>query len=224
MNQRTALLVGATGLVGGNCLQDLLQSEDYEKVTILVRTPSGMEHDKLEEHVVNFARLDEYASIISANDVFCCLGTTMKKAGSEQEFRKVDFTYVVKACAIAAKNGADQLLVVTAIGANPNSRILYNRIKGETEEAVSKLPCEAVHLFRPSLLFGERKESRTAERAGIASLKGFSFLMAGPLKKYRPIDAKAVAQVMVAVARESQPGTHIYESDRIQGLYDAIKQ
>ncbi len=222
MSQRTALLVGATGLVGGHCLQFLLQSDDYEKVIILVRRPLLMQHSKLEEHVVNFDKLDQYASIINASDIFCCLGTTIKAAGSQQEFRKVDFTYTVQTCAIAAKNGADQLLVVTALGANRRSKIFYNRVKGETEEALSKLPCEAIHFFRPSLLLGERKKFRPAEKAGINVLRGLAMLMAGPLKRYRPIEAKVVARAMVLVAHETRSGVNVYESDRIQALHDVL--
>jgi uncharacterized protein YbjT (DUF2867 family) len=220
MSQRTALLVGATGLVGGHCLQSLLRSDEYDKVILLVRRPLLLEHQKIEEHIIDFDKLDQSASLIRANDVFCCLGTTIKKAGSQQEFRKVDFTYTVQTCAIAAKNGADQLLVVTAVGASPSSAIFYNRIKGETEVAVSKLPCEGVHFFRPSLLLGDRKESRTIERAGISAMKGIAFLMAGPLKRYRPIEAAVVAKVMVHVALETRSGVNIYESDRIQALHD----
>jgi uncharacterized protein YbjT (DUF2867 family) len=220
MGQHTALLVGASGLVGGHCLQILLHSEEYEKVIILVRKPLLLDHQKLEEHVIDFDKIDQYASVIRANDVYCCLGTTIKKAGSQQEFRKVDFTYTVQTCAIAAKNGADQLLVVTAVGANPGSSIFYNRIKGETEVAIAKLPCEAVHFFRPSLLLGERKDSRTAERMGISAMKGLSILMAGPLKRYRPIEAAVVAKAMVLVAQETRSGVNIYESDRIQALHD----
>ena len=222
MSQRTALLVGATGLVGGHCLQYLLQAEEYEKLIILVRRPLLMDHPKLEEHVVDFDKLDQHAHIMRANDVFCCLGTTIKAAGSQQEFKKVDFTYTVQTCAIAVKNGADQLLVVTSLGANPRSKIFYNRIKGETEEALSKLPCEAVHFFRPSLLLGDRKESRPIKNTGISVIKGLSLLMAGPLKKYKPIDANVVAHSMVLVAQETRSGVNVYESDRIQALHDAV--
>jgi uncharacterized protein YbjT (DUF2867 family) len=222
MSQRSALLVGATGLVGGHCLHYLLQADEYEKVIILVRRSLRMDHQKLEEHVVDFDKLDQYASLIRANDIFCCLGTTIKVAGSQPEFRKVDFTYTVQTCAIAAMNGADQLLVVTSLGANPNSKIFYNRTKGETEEALVKLPCETVHFFRPSLLLGERKESRSMEKAGISAMRGLSVLMAGPLKKYKPIDAKVVAHAMVLVAQETRSGVNVYESDRIQAIHDAV--
>lgn len=221
MNQRSALLVGATGLVGGHCLEWLLQEDEYERVAILTRRPLLLDHPKLEEHVVNFDRLDQYAPAIRANDIFCCLGTTIKAAGSQSEFRKVDFTYTVQICAIAVKNGADHLLVVTALGANPNSKIFYNRVKGETEEALSKLSCEAMHFFRPSLLLGDRKGSRRVEKAGIAAMRAFSVMMAGPLKKYRPIEARVVARAMVLAARSNQAGVIVHESDQIQAMYDA---
>jgi uncharacterized protein YbjT (DUF2867 family) len=221
MNGRTALLVGATGLVGGNCLSILLEDKRYDKVSILVRRPLWMEHPKLEEHIVNFERLDQFASAIRANDIFCCLGTTMRAAGSKEAFRKVNFTYSVQVGAIAAKNSADQLLVVTALGSNPHARIFYNRVKGETEEALSKLPYQAIHFFRPSLLLGERRESRRVEKAGIAAMKAISVLMAGPLRKYRPIEAKTVARAMVLAAREMKTGIRVYESDQIQALGNA---
>jgi uncharacterized protein YbjT (DUF2867 family) len=222
MSQRSALLVGATGLVGGHCLQYLLHADEYEKVIILVRRPLRMDHAKLEEHVVDFNKLEQFAPLIRGDDVFCCLGTTIRAAGSQPEFRKVDFTYTVQTCAIAAKNGADQLLVVTSLGANAHSKIFYNRTKGETEEAVSKLPCEAIHFFRPSLLLGDRKESRSVEKAGISVMRGIAALMAGTLKKYRPIEARVVAHAMVLVAQETRTGVNVYESDRIQAIHDMV--
>ena len=209
--------------MGGHCLQHLLECDEYSKVSILVRRPLRMEHPKLEEHVVDFDRLDQHASVIQSNDIFCCLGTTIRVAGSQAEFRKVDFTYTVQTCAIAVKNGADQLVVVTAIGANPHSRIFYNRVKGETEEALSKLPCEAVHFLRPSLLLGDRPKARRIEQASGAAMKGVSVLMVGGLRRYRPIEAKVVAHAMVLVARETRPGVNIYESDRIQAIHDAAE-
>ncbi|HEY6951914.1 MAG TPA: NAD-dependent epimerase/dehydratase family protein [Bacteroidota bacterium] len=218
MTQRSALLVGASGLVGGNCLDVLLQTEEYERVVILTRRPLLLEHPKLEEHVVDFDRLDDAAPLMNADDVFCCLGTTIRAAGSQSEFKKVDFTYTVQVGAIAVRNGADQLLVVTSLGANPKSKIFYNRIKGETEEALAKLPCESIHFFRHSLLLGNRKESRRGEKAGIAAMRAFSLLMAGPLKNYRPIEANVVARAMVLTALSNQSGVIIHESDQIRSI------
>jgi uncharacterized protein YbjT (DUF2867 family) len=223
MNQRTALLVGATGLVGGNCMERLLANESYEKVKILLRKPYSFDHPKLEHHVVDFSRLDQHAQIINADDVFCCLGTTIKVAGSQEAFRRVDFTYPVQVGAIAAKNGAHQFLIVTALGADAHSKIFYNRVKGEVEEALSKVPFEGLHIFRPSLLLGDRKEYRLAEKIGSAAMRTISIIMAGPLKKYRPIEARVVASAMVATATSDRTGINIYESDQIQAIHDALK-
>lgn len=223
MNQRTALLAGATGLVGGHCLDLLVKDETYEKIIILVRKPTAFIHPKVEERVVNFDRLDRYEEVINGDDVFCCLGTTIKAAGSQEAFKKVDFVYPVQIGAIAAKNGANQFFIVTAIGADPQSRIFYNRTKGETEQAIAKLPLEAIHIFRPSLLLGDRKESRRGEKIGGYAMKGISVLMAGPLRKYRPIEAAVVAQAMILAAQSNCSGVNVYESDRIQSMYDATK-
>lgn len=223
MNQRTALLVGATGLVGGHCLQRLLNDEAYEKVVILVRKPTLLDDAKLEEHVVDFDRIDQHAPVIKGNDVFCCLGTTMKVAGSKEAFRKVDVTYPVQVGAIAAKNGAEQFLIISAIGADSESRVFYNRVKGDVEETVSKLPFEAIHIFRPSLLLGDRKEQRRGEKVGISVMRALSLAMAGPLRKYQPIEANTVAHAMVLIAKSNQSGLKVYESDRIQAIYDGAR-
>jgi uncharacterized protein YbjT (DUF2867 family) len=158
---------------------------------------------------------------LQADDIFCCLGTTIRVAGSQEAFRKVDFTYTIQVGAIGVKNGAEQLLLVSALGADLRSRIFYNRVKGEIEEAVCKLPYEGVQIFRPSLLLGDRKEFRLGEKIGEVGMKTFSFAMAGPFKKYRPIEAGVVAQAMVSVARENRAGINVYESDKIQAIYDA---
>jgi uncharacterized protein YbjT (DUF2867 family) len=221
MNQRTALLVGATGLVGGHCLQMLLEAEAYEKVVIILRRPFPLTHPKLEHRIVNFDKLDQFAQDIGADDIYCCLGTTINVAGSEDAFRRVDYTYPIQVAAIGAKNGAQQFLVVSALGADHKSKIFYNRVKGELEEAVSKIPFEAVHIFRPSLLVGKRSDSRIGERIGNAVMRPLSVFMGGPLKKYRPIEARAVAHAMILSAASNQTGIHIYESDQIQAIHDA---
>jgi uncharacterized protein YbjT (DUF2867 family) len=214
--RKTALLLGAGGLVGGHCLQLLLEDEAYAKVIIWVRKPLALRHSKLEQAVVDFARLESHAEPANANDVFCCLGTTIKKAGSPAAFRQVDFTYPFKIAKIAAANGAEQFLIVTALGANPQSSIFYNRVKGEIEAALTPLPFRAVHIFRPSLLLGERQEVRPGEKIAEKAAGAFSFLFRGPLRKYRPIPARVVAAAMIEVAKRNLPGVNIFESDRIQ--------
>jgi uncharacterized protein YbjT (DUF2867 family) len=212
------LLLGATGLVGGHCLDLLLDDPAYSKVLTIGRRLVAHEHQKLEQHVVDFEKLQDYASVIRAVDVFCCLGTTIKKAGSKENFRRVDFTYQLDTARLAAQNGAEQLLLVSALGADARSSIFYNRVKGELEEAVSKLAFNGVNIFRPSLLLGERAEFRLGERVAELPMRYVSFLMVGPLAKYRPVHARDVAAAMIRIAKEHPRGVNLFESDSILAI------
>jgi uncharacterized protein YbjT (DUF2867 family) len=218
VTRRTALLAGATGLVGGHCLDLLLHDDAYGQVTVLGRRELGTTHRKLVQRVVDFDRLAELDDVPRVDDVFCCLGTTMKQAGSEEAFRRVDFTYVYELVRLASRHRAGQFLLVSALGANRQSRVFYNRVKGEVEEAVRKLPFDGVHIFRPSLLLGDRRESRPGERLAILAGRALGFVFIGPLGRYRPIAARAVAAAMVRIAKEAARGVHVYESDRIRAL------
>jgi uncharacterized protein YbjT (DUF2867 family) len=216
---RTALIAGATGLVGRHCLARLLDETAYGRVIALVRRPLPHTDAKLEQQVVDFDRLGlEGTEFPAADDVFCCLGTTMKVAGSEAAFRQVDFAYVVSLASQALGRGAKQLLLVSSLGANAKSPIFYSRVKGETEAAIAALPFAGRQIFRPSILLGERAEIRTGERAGIALMRVVSFAMLGPLRKYRPIAAATVARAMVRVALQAPRGVNIYQSDAIERL------
>lgn len=217
---RTALLVGATGLTGGHCLDRLLNDDAYEKITVLTRRSLPQTHHKLEQHVVDFDNLNASAPMLRAHDVFCCLGTTIKTAGSKDAFRKVDLDYPSELARIASTNGSEQFLVISAVESNPRSRLFYGRVKGEMEQAVSALPFKGVYIFRPSLLVGERGEVRWAEALGIKLFTALPFLLSGPLKKLRPIEARAVASAMITVAKSAPGGKQIFTSDRIQAIHD----
>lgn len=221
-SERTAILLGATGLVGGHCLNLLLEDGAYKKVVSLGRRRTGREHAKLEESEIDFARLDEYSALFRGDDVFCCLGTTIKKAGSQSAFRRVDFGYVKEAARVASENGTRQFLLISALGANKRSRVFYNRTKGEAEEAVAEFPFQGVQIFRPSLLLGERAEVREGERVAEAALKLFSFALAGRLRKYRAIHARDVARAMIKVAQDELAGVNVFESDRIASLTESF--
>jgi len=216
LSTRTALVAGASGLVGSHVVRLLLEDPAYSRVTVLARRELPVSHKKLEQRIASFDRLAQIADFPRVHDVFCCLGTTMKQAGSPEAFRTVDYTYVVELARVAVRHRASQFLVVTAIGADPRSRILYSRVKGEAEEGLRRLQFEGIQIFRPSLLVGARAESRPAERvAGLLSpLVAWAFV--GPLARYRPIKAEAVARAMVRVAREAPKGTHVYESADIR--------
>ncbi len=218
MNTRTALLLGASGLIGGHSLALLLQDDVYDEVIALVRKPLSQIHPKLTQHIVNFARLPEHAAWLTAEDVFCCLGTTIKKAGSQEAFRKVDFTYAYQAAQLAVANGAKQFLLVSSLGADANSSVFYSRVKGELEIAVSALPFTAVSIFQPSLLLGNRAEFRLGERLAEPVAKALSFLLVGPFRKYRPIKASTVAAAMIQVAKSQPQGVQVFESDKIQEI------
>jgi uncharacterized protein YbjT (DUF2867 family) len=216
---KTALIAGATGLVGSKCLARLLEQPAYERVLALVRRPLPHTDPKLDQHVVDFDRLGAAGTDFpAADDVFCCLGTTLKRAGSRAAFRQVDFTYIVSLAGLSLGRGAKQFLLVSSLGANPNSPVFYSRVKGETEAAVSALPFEGRQIFRPSILLGERAEHRPGERAGIVMMRGLSFALLGPLRKYRPIDAGTVARAMVRVALAAPRGVNIFESNDIERL------
>lgn len=212
MNGRTAVVLGATGLVGMECVKRLLAHPSYAKVRVLVRRPLPLSHPKLEQHVVDFDRLEDSASEWLRGDaVFCCLGTTIKKAGSQEAFRKVDFSYAFAAARIAFSNGVPRWFLVSSVGADPRSPNFYLRVKGELEEALKKLGFRELHLFRPSLLLGERQESRPLEKTSIEVFGRLGFLFAGPLRKYRPVGAENVAQAMVQASQGDLPGVHVHE-------------
>lgn len=222
MSARTALLLGATGLVGGHCLDLLLHDEGYSSVVAPGRRLLPIEHAKLQQHTIDFERLQDFKHLLQAQDVFCCLGTTIKQAGSQDAFRKVDYEYPVGLAALAARSGAEQFLLVSSLGASAASRVFYSRVKGETEAAIAALPFKGVQIFRPSLLLGERKEFRPGERLAERASKLFSFLLAGPLRKYRPVQARAVAAAMLKIAPEHPAGVNIYESDQIRQIADVV--
>jgi uncharacterized protein YbjT (DUF2867 family) len=221
METKTALLVGASGLVGGHCLHFLLQESSYTHIVALVRRPLSITHDKFAQHIVDFSELETLGERLAADDVYCCLGTTIKKAGSQEAFRRVDFDYPIKIAALAQHCGANQFSIVTSMGADPHSRIFYNRVKGEVEEAIRKISFTTINIFRPSLLLGERVEHRTGEKVGAFIMSGLKYVMGGPLKKYRAILAHDVARAMVRATQRNQGGVHIYESDQIQNIADS---
>jgi uncharacterized protein YbjT (DUF2867 family) len=222
METKTALLVGASGLVGGHCLQFLLGEPSYTNVVALVRTPLPVSHPKLVQRLVDFPELETFGELMYADDVYCCLGTTIKKAGTQDAFRKVDFDYPIKLAALTQHCGAKQFLIITSLGADPHSRIFYNRVKGEVEESIRKIPLDAIHVFRPSLLLGDRAEHRTSEKAGALILSALKYAMKGPLQKYRAIQAHDVAKAIVRVAQMNLNGVNIFESQRIQEIADSI--
>lgn len=216
MTNRKAFIVGATGLTGGYCLQALLDNPNYSEVIALVRKPLPKTHLKLKTVVTKFDNLEHKLVNIQTDDVFCCLGTTIKKAGSEEAFKKIDLSLVVTVAELMRKQGAEQFLVISALGANKDSKVFYNRIKGEMESALEDLGYTCLRIIRPSLLLGAREEFRLGEKIGILLTPVLKSFLLGSLKKYRPVEAESVAQFMVKIGGEERTsGVHIYESNTI---------
>jgi uncharacterized protein YbjT (DUF2867 family) len=186
-------------------------------VRVLGRSHFARRHRKLETHRIDFDRLEENPSLLRADDVFCCLGTTIAKAGSQEAFRKVDFTYVVEAARVASDAGAEQFLVVSAVGADPSSRVFYNRVKGEMEAAVKRLPFRALWIVRPSLLLGDRKEFRLGERIAELVSRPLAIFFFGRYRRYRPVHARDVAAAMVRLALEEGTGG-VVESESVPAV------
>jgi len=216
--KKNALVLGATGLVGKELVNLLLQQDTYEKINLLVRKPLAIDHPKCEQHIINFDHLHHYSEWFQVTDIFCCLGTTIKTAGSKEAFRKVDYGYPLEAAKLAKEKGAHKYLIISAMGANPKSLFFYNQVKGQLEESLTKLELPSLHILRPSLLLGEREEFRFGERMA-AKMSGFlNAVLAGPFKPFRAIEAKKVAAAMVNAASTDVKGVKIYKSDRIEQL------
>lgn len=214
---RSALLLGATGLVGSQLLDLLLASPQYGRVRVLGRRRPARKDRRLDFHGVDFDRLAGHADLFAVDDVFCCLGTTIARAGSQDAFRAVDFGYVVEAARLASEAGVEQFLVVSAVGSDPDSRVFYNRVKGEMEAAVKHFPFRALWILRPALLLGEREEFRLGERIAELVIRPLSFLLVGRFRRYRPVHARDVAGAMLRLAAEEGTGG-VVESERIPAI------
>lgn len=212
---RSALVLGATGLVGGELLRLLLADLSYGRVVALVRRPLGLVHARLTERVVDFEQLAHARDLFGVDDLFCCLGTTIKKAGSQAAFRRVDHDYPLEAARLAAATGVQRYLLVSSAGADPHARIFYSRVKGEAEKAVAGAGIPSVALIRPSLLLGQRQEFRFGEAVAAAISRVVGPLMPATI---RPIRGETVAKAMIRIARESPRGVNRYENDQLHTL------
>ncbi len=215
MQKKTAVLFGATGLTGNLVLGILAKDERYEKIRVFTRAELSVNSDKIEVIVTDLENLDSLADNIKGHDLFCCLGTTIKKAGSKENFRKVDFEFPVKIAEIASKNEVPNFILISSIGADPQSSNFYLKTKGEAEEAIQKSGFKKLVILRPSMLLGKRKEFRLLEEAGKLVMLPLKFILKGRLRKYRAIDAERVAKAMVKFANITT-SKKIFESHEIE--------
>ncbi len=220
MREKTALVLGGSGFIGSYLLPMLLNDNTYGKVIALVRKPIEITHLKLEQRITDFTHENEYKENIPAGDViFCCIGTTMKQVkGDKTKYRQIDYDIPVNAARWGIEKGYTQYVLVSAIGANAQASNFYLRLKGETENAIGQQPYKAVHIFQPSLLLGDRKESRPAEKAAQIISPVLSFLTFGAMKKYSPIHGKTVAEAMLAASDSITTGVRRYTYADIKAL------
>ncbi|MBK0379991.1 NAD(P)H-binding protein [Mucilaginibacter segetis] len=212
------IIVGASGLIGGNLLETLLTSREYVEILLLVRSELEIKHEKLTQLVVDFNDLFKHSKEIKGHALFCCLGTTRKKTPNLQEYKKIDYSYPLELAKLAVKNGVEQYHLVSAIGADASSGNFYTQIKGETENAIKTTGVKSLHIYQPSLLTGDRKEYRATEKIATAIMKFVNPLLLGGLKKYRSIPALTVANAMYKKSLDSTPGIFTYTSDKIKKI------
>ena len=204
--RKTALVIGASGLVGQQLVAQLLDYSEFEKVKIFVRRKSGWSHPKLEEEVVDFDKAESWAHLLKGDVAFSTMGTTIKTAGTKENQYRVDFTYQYEFAKTAAQNGVSTYILVSSMGANAKSTVFYSRMKGELDEAVSKLNFLKTIIFRPSILDGNRQEKRAGEKVGLVLSR---FLTRFILKRYQPTPVDILAKKMIESALDQKNGFRI---------------
>jgi len=214
---RTAIVFGSTGLIGNLLIQELVQSEEYSSVRSFVRQSTGVTETKVEEIVIDFSVPESFTGKITGDDLFICLGTTIKKAGSVAKMEMIDRDLPVTIATAALSNGVKRIAVVSSIGASAKSGNYYLRIKGELEESVLKMDFENIAIVRPSMLLGERKEKRAGEIVGKVVMTAAKPVLVGKFRKYRAIHGADVARAMISLLQERE-GKNIIESDELMKI------
>jgi len=217
-----ALVAGASGLVGAELVRVLVASGDYRRVIALSRRPLPIESPRLVNRILRLENLESDLRGLACDDAYCCLGTTLRQAGSQQAFRAVDHDLVLRFARFAQAAGARTLVAVSAAGAAPEARSFYLQVKGETELALEALRFRALHLVQPSLLLGQRRQWRTAEALGRAFMPLVNPLLLGRLERWRAISARTVAAAMRAAARSGRLGVQRYSWGSLQALAQAV--
>ncbi len=220
---RYAALLGSSGLVGRHCLDSLLESRDFDRVVALNRRELPRNnHSKLSQRTIDLWKLPP-AEFSGVTDLFCATGTTIAKAGSQQEFRRIDYELPLHIAQVAANSGVQRLVLVSSVGANPDSTNFYLRTKGELERDLGQLGFQGLYIFRPSLLLGKRREVRLLEMIAMRFAPALDLVLWGDLKRYRAIPARIVGRAMVATAEEAKPGTFVYHYPEIVRLARQIR-
>jgi uncharacterized protein YbjT (DUF2867 family) len=214
--KKTAILIGATGLTGGVLLQKLLKDDDFETVKLFSRKSVNLTHSKIKEYLVDVLQLDNYKNAFTADVVFCCIGTTKKHTSDETQYKAIDYGIPVTAAKLAKENSIDTFIVISALGANTNSTIFYNRTKGEMERDVLAQNIPHTYILQPSLIDYARKE-RLSEKIAVYAMRFFNFLLVGSLKKFQSITPEKIAEAMLQLTKRKFNFTRI-ESHQIKQI------
>ncbi len=214
---KTAIILGITGVTGKLLAESILADASYDKLISFHRRQSGLEHPKLKEHVVDLFKLEDHAAQFNADVVFCCIGTTQSKTEDKEQYKAIDYGISLAAAKLAKQNAIKKLIVISALGADPNSRVFYNRLKGEMERDILALNLPEAYFLEPSLLAADRDEKRTAEQIAIKAFKVLNWFLVGPLKKFQSIKPETLVIAMKKLAINTYPDARI-ESDKIKEL------
>jgi uncharacterized protein YbjT (DUF2867 family) len=209
---KTALIAGASGLIGRELIQRLITADHYQLIYLISRRKSGLVHEKIRELVIDFEKIDQLSFEVPVDDLFCTLGTTMKQAGSREKFKKVDYEYIVAFARLGKSIGASKFLVISSMGANPKSSVFYSHIKGLTEEALINIGFNELVILRPSLLLGERSEIRFAEKLSGIFMKILNILIPD---NYKAVQAEKVAEFMLKMALKPNVPVSVIKSGEI---------
>lgn len=215
--KKTAIILGATGLTGGLLLDELLQDPQYKKVKLFSRSSVEKDHPKLEEHLVDLLDMESFASDFYGEVVFCCIGTTKAKTPDKARYKNIDYGIPVNAAKLAKQNKIPVFMVISALGADPNSNVFYNKIKGKMQTEVLKCKIEETYILQPSLISGQRDEKRFGEDLANGLMKVFGFLVP---KKYKRISASTIAKAMQIIADQGFPQP-IINSKEIKSIVEA---
>ncbi len=217
---KTAIILGATGLTGSQLLQQLIKDPRYATIKLFSRSNvTSVTSPKVEQYIGDLLNLEQFRSDFTGDEVYCCIGTTKSKTPDKEQYKNIDFGIPLSAAKLAKENGIGSYAVVSAMGANANSAIFYNKVKGEMEAAVLAQNLDHTFILRPSLIGGDRKEARALEKFGLSLFKLISPLLIGPLKKYRIVEAEAIANAMIYMSNSSMAKNVIIRSDEINAIH-----
>lgn len=211
--KKTAIILGATGLTGSILLERLLKDPSYEKIKLFSRSSAKVNSPKIEEYIIDLFDLEKHADDFIADVVFCCIGTTNAKTPDKETYRKIDYGIPVSAAQLASEKGIDTFIVISSLGANPNSSLFYSKTKGEMEQEVLAQKIKNTYILKPSLIVGKRKERRFGENMAAVFMKIFGFLIP---EKYKMIKAETIAKAMQVLAKKGYskreiPSSEIFE-------------